>query len=306
MDGTRATGIELVGGPTLTATKEVIVSSGAIMSPKLLMLSGIGDRDELQAQGIETVHHLPGVGKNLQDHAAIGSMVKTKSKTPWGFSWGKMPSFAWDTIRYLFARTGLFSSQLIESGGFIRTEPGLDRPDIQLVFIPGHRAPPPKMIEVGHGYACLAVLLRPKSRGSVSLASTDPLAPPVIDPRFYSEEEDMDVIVKGLKECRRITHADVFKKYDPTEYAPGTGDKTDEELAEYTRNFGGTIFHPVGTCKMGQDEMAVVDERLRVRGVEGLRVVDASIMPTIVGGNTNAPSIMIGEKASDMIKEDAA
>ena len=306
MDGTRATGIELVGGQTLTATKEVIVSSGAIMSPKLLMLSGIGDRDELQAQGIETVHHLPGVGKNLQDHAAIGSMVKTKSKTPWGFSWGKMPSFAWDTIRYLFARTGLFSSQLIESGGFIRTEPGLDRPDIQLVFIPGHRAPPPKMIEVGHGYACLAVLLRPKSRGSVNLASTDPLAPPVIDPRFYSEEEDMDVIVKGLKECRRITHADVFKKYDPTEYAPGTGDKTDEELAEYTRNFGGTIFHPVGTCKMGQDEMAVVDERLRVRGVEGLRVVDASIMPTIVGGNTNAPSIMIGEKASDMIKEDAA
>lgn len=302
----RATGVKLVGGSNLRATREVILSSGAIVSPKLLMLSGIGDRDELLAKGIQPVHHLPGVGKNLQDHAAIGSMMRTRSRTPWGFSWPKMPSFAWDVLRYLFAGSGLFSSQLIESGGFIRTRPDLDRPDIQLVFIPGHRAPPPKMIEEGHGFACFAVLLRPKSRGSVVLASSDPIIPPVIDPCFYAENDDMETVVKGLRECRRITHSGVFEKYEPREYLPGTGDRTDEELKEYIRNFGGTIFHPVGTCKMGQDGTAVVDERLRLHGIYGLRVADASIMPTIVGGNTNAPSIMIGEKASDMIKEDAA
>jgi len=306
IENNKAVGIELVGGHTLKANKEVILSSGAIVSPKLLMLSGIGDRAELSAQGIEAVHHLPGVGKNLQDHAAIGTMMRTKSRTPWGFSWPKVPALAWDAVKYLFARKGIYASQLIESGGFIRTAPDLKRPDIQLVFIPGHRAPPPKMIEVGHGYSCFAVLLRPKSRGTVSLGSDDPMAPPVIDPRFYEDEEDLDVIVKGLKECRRIVHADAFKKYEPTEAMPGAKAQTDEDLKEYTRNFGGTIFHPTGTCKMGQDDMAVVDERLRVRGIEGLRVADASIMPTIVGGNTNAPSIMIGEKASDMIKEDAA
>ncbi len=299
----RATGVELPGGRILRADKEVVVSAGAIMSPKILMLSGIGDPADLMPHGIQVVHNLPGVGKNLQDHVAIGALARTKSRVPWGWSWLKAPSLAFDVLKYIVARKGFFAAQLIESGGFMRTEPGLDRPDIQLVFVPGHRAPPPRMVEVGHGYSCFAVLLRPKSRGTVTLASADPFEPPVIDPKFYSEPEDMNVLVKGLKECRRIINADAFKKYQPRETAPG--DASDEELKEYIRSVGGTIFHPAGTCKMGNDAMAVVDARLRVRGIEGLRVADASIMPTIVGGNTNAPSIMIGEKLSDMIKEDA-
>jgi len=302
----RATGVVLADGRRLTASREIVLSAGAIMSPKIMMLSGIGDPADLQGHGIDLVHELKGVGKNLQDHAAVGTLMRTKSRIPWGFSWPKMPSFAWDTFRYLFARKGIFSSNLIESGGLMRTESGLDRPDIQLVFIPGHRVPPPKMLEVGHGYSAFAVLLRPKSRGTVTLASADPNEPPVIDPRFFSEEEDLDVLVKGLKECRRIIHADVFKKYEPWETAPGPDVQTDDGLKEFVRNSGGTIFHPVGTCKMGSDDMAVVDNRLRVHGLEGLRVADASIMPLVVGGNTNAPSIMIGEKCADMIKQDRA
>ena len=299
-----ATSVELPGGKVLTATKEIVLSAGAILSPKILMLSGIGDSEELKRHGIEPLHVLPGVGKNLQDHAATTVTLKTKSRTPWGFSLPKLPKYTLDLFRYIFFRRGIFASHLIESGGFMRTDPDLNRPDLQLVFIPGHRAPPPKQLEVGHGYAMAAVLLRPKSRGSISLASADPKEPPIIDHQFYTAGEDLDIILKGLKEIRRIVHAEVFMKYQPTEIQPGNHIQTDEDLKDYIRQFGGTIFHPVGTCKMGNDNDAVVDERLRVRGIRRLRVVDASIIPTIVGGNTNAPSIMIGEKASDMIKED--
>ena len=302
----RAVGVALQDGRGVTARREVVVSAGAIASPKILMLSGIGDRGELAGHGIDAAHHLPGVGKNLQDHIAIIAQMRTRSRIPWGFSWPKAPSLALDAFKYAFARRGIYSSNLIESGGFIRTEPGLDRPDIQLVFIPGHRALPPNMLEYGHGYSAMAVLLRPKSRGSVSLASPDPAAAPVIDHRFFSEEGDLEVLLKGLKECRRIVHADVFGKYRPWEIEPGEETRSDEDLAAYIRRMGTTIFHPVGTCRMGDDGMAVVDARLRVRGVGGLRVADCSIMPTIVGGNTNAPAIMIGEKTADMIKEDAA
>jgi choline dehydrogenase-like flavoprotein len=300
----RATGAEIIGGRKLSASREVILSAGGIVSPKILMLSGIGAHDELKAHGIEVVHGLPGVGKNHQDHAAIGTAMRTKSTIPRGFSWPKLPSFALEALNYLFNRSGFFSAQIIESGGFIRTDPRLDRPDIQLVFVPGHRAPPPKSIEIGHGYSCTAVLLRPKSRGTISLASKDPAAPAVIDPCFYSEPADMEVILKGLKDARRIIQAQEFLKYRPTEWMPGEAVQTDDELRDYIRGFGGTIFHPVGACKMGSDDMAVVDARLRVHGIEGLRVADASIMPTIVGGNTNAPCIMIGEKCADMIKQD--
>ena len=306
LENGRATGVELPGGRFVAARRETIVSAGAISSPKILMLSGIGDRAEIEKVGIDPVRHLPGVGKNLQDHVAIMTMMRTESRIPWGWSWPKMPSLAFDAVRYVFARRGIFSSNLIESGGFIRTEPGLDRPDIQLVFVPGHRAPPPKMIEYGHGYSGHAVLLRPKSRGTVALASADPDAPPVIDPRFFSEEEDLRVLIRGLKEARRINHAAVFDKYRPREIEPGEEVRTDEELAAYIRRFGATIFHPVGTCRMGNDDLAVVDAELRVKGVDGLRVADCSIMPTIVGGNTNAPAIMIGEKAADLIKAGAA
>jgi choline dehydrogenase len=164
--------------------------------------------------------------------------------------------------------------------------------------------PPPRIFEVGHGYAATAVLLRPKSRGTITLSSSAPESPPIIDPQFFSKEPDLDVLLWGLKEARRITSGEVFKKYGPVEKMPGRAIQTDEKLREYILNFAGTIFHPVGTCKMGNDDEAVVDDRLRVRGLKRLRVVDLSIAPKIVGGNTNAPAIMIGEKASDMIKYD--
>jgi choline dehydrogenase-like flavoprotein len=305
IDKTRAVGVQLSAERRLLARREVILSAGAIISPKILMLSGIGDVNELKAKGITPLHHLPGVGKNLQDHAAIGVMMRTTSRATYGFSWPVAPRLAWNALEYIFGRTGFFASNLVESGGFIRTRHDLDRPDIQFVFVPGWRATPPAIIESGHGYGLYSVLLRPQSRGSVSLSGPDAAAAPVIDYRFYSQGDDLEVMLKGLKEARRIVHAESFRKYGPNEFAPGAAVQSDADLVDYIRNSGSTIYHPVGTCKMGSDAMAVVDSRLRVTGIDALRVVDASIMPTIVGGNTNAPTIMIGEKAADMIKEDA-
>ena len=305
LDNKRATGIVLQDGRTIRARREVILSAGALVSPKILMLSGIGAADDLKANGIEAIHHLPGVGRNHQDHAAIGMQMKTKSRIPYGFSVNVMPRLAWAVVEYIAGRSGLYSSNMVESGGFIRTRRDLDRPDIQYVFTPGYRARAPKMIGYGHGYMMTSVLLRPKSRGQVSLRGPDPAAPPVIDPRFFSAGDDLEVILRGLKEARRIMHAGPFQQYGPSEFSPGDHVQTDDQLRDFIREYAATIFHPVGTCKMGADDLAVVDARLRVRGIDGLRVVDGAIMPTIVGGNTNAPIIMIGEKAADMIKEDA-
>jgi choline dehydrogenase-like flavoprotein len=300
----RATGVELIDGRELSANYEVILSAGALVSPKILMLSGIGDPEEITPHNIKMTHTLPGVGKNLQDHAAVWAAMKTVSRTPWGFSWPKLPYFAIEAIKYLFTQKGWFSAQLIESGGFVKSEPSLDRPDIQFVFMPGQRVPPPKIIEYGHGYSAVAVLLRPESRGTVRLKSANADDSPIIDPKFYSKKPDLDKLLWGLKECRRIIHGEVFNKYQPTETNPGVAIQTDDELKDYILNSAGTIFHPVGTCKMGNDDQAVVDHRLKVRGLKSLRIVDLSIAPRIVGGNTNAPAIMIGEKAADMIKQD--
>jgi len=306
LENDRATGVELIDGRKLTANCEVILSAGALVSPKILMLSGIGDPAEITPHDIKMTHTLLGVGKNLQDHAAVWATMKTVSRTPWGFSWPKLPYFAMEAIKYIFTQKGWFSAQLIESGGFVKSDPALDRPDIQFVFMPGRRVPPPKIIDYGHGYSAVAVLLRPKSRGTVTLKSADPEDPPSIDPQFYSQEPDLDKLLWGLKECRRIIHGDVFNQYQPTETNPGQAVQTDKELKEYILNSAGTIFHPVGTCKMGNGNHAVVDNRLRVHGLKGLRIVDLSIAPRIIGGNTNAPAIMIGEKAADMIKQDYA
>ncbi len=304
LENGRATGVELIDGRIFHAKFEVILSAGSIVSPKILMLSGIGDPESISSHGIEVKHTLRGVGKNLQDHAAVWATMKTKSRTPWGFSWPKVPYFAIEAIKYIFTRKGWFSAQLIESGGFVKSNPSLDRPDIQFVFMPGQRVPPPKIIDYGHGYSAVAVLLRPKSRGTVGLRSANPEDPPLIDPQFYSKKPDLDTLLWGLKECRRIIHGDVFNKYGPIETNPGSTVQTDDDLKQYILNNAGTIFHPVGTCKMGDDDFAVVDNRLRVHGLNGLRIVDLSIAPRIIGGNTNAPAIMIGEKAADMIKHD--
>jgi choline dehydrogenase-like flavoprotein len=290
---------------TVTAKCEVLLSAGTIVSPKILMLSGICDGARLTAHGVTPLHQLPGVGANLQDHPSALISYRCKSMVPYGFSIPNIPKLAWDAATYLVNRTGFFSSNFLEVGGFIKTDPTSARPDIFYAFIPGLRQPP-KVIAYGHGYAMGAVLMRPKSRGEIRLASSNPDDYPVIDPQFFTSGDDLEILFKGLKEGRRILSSQPFDKYGGHEFLPGPDVRTDDELRDYILNNSQTVYHPVGTCKMGPDDdaMAVVDNRLRVRGIRGLRVIDCSIIPTLIGGNTNSPAIMIAEKAADMIKQD--
>ena len=302
----RARWLELVSGPRtyqIEAAKEIILSSGAIGSPALLLRSGIGPAGELAALGIDAVRDLPGVGKNLQDHIGAGIQVKSPNAVSYGVSWRAAPRLAAGAVEYLFRRKGFFAGSMIEGGGFMRTVPGLDRSDIQCTFLPGVRNARGGVLGAGHGFTMTVVLLRPKSHGEIKIKDGEAATPPIIDPKFFSEPEDMEVLLRGFKIGRRIMDAPAFDAYRKIESRPGKDVQTDEDLAEYIRNFAATIFHPVGTCKMGSGngDGAVVDNQLRVHGIEGLRVVDASIMPVITGGNTNAPTIMIAEKASDMI-----
>ncbi len=304
----RASGVEVRIGnvPAVIAVRrELVLSAGALLSPKLLMLSGIGGGNELKACGIEPVHELPGVGRNLHDHPAIHAFYRTRSRRAYGLTVGAIPELAWWMLEYAAARTGLLASNMVEAGGFVKTRPGVERPDIQLNFIPGYRESPSRMIGYGRGYVVTAALLRPTSRGSLTVETADPDTPPRIDPNLLGTDEDLEILTDGFGIGRRIANAPAFSGIDGTERYPGDAVQSRDELKAYVRNNGATIFHPVGTCKMGSDDMAVVDSRLKVRGLAGLRVVDASIMPSIVGGNTNAPTIMIAEKASDMVKEDA-
>jgi choline dehydrogenase-like flavoprotein len=282
------------------AAREVVLAAGAIGSPALLMRSGIGHGDELARHGIAVAHHLPGVGQNLHDHISAGVQFQSPSSLTYGISLRVAPRLAWNAMEYLLFRQGQFASNLIEGGGFVRTLPGLTRPDIQYTFLPGHRNPT-RTLGLGHGYALTTILLRPKSRGRLTLASSAPDAMPVIDPRFFDDPDDMETLLRGVKFGRTILDAPAFAPFRGRELKPGADIQTDDALRDYIREFAATIFHPVGTCRMGADADAVVDPELRVDGIAGLRVADASIMPTIVGGNTNAPVIMIAEKAADMI-----
>jgi choline dehydrogenase len=288
----------------LTATKEVVLSAGAIISPKILLHSGIGPAAELKALGIQTERDLPGVGKNLQDHASAIIQHRAKSRTLYGLSLGAAPRHALSVLEYLFLRRGMFASNMVEAGGFFKTDPELGHPDIQYILTPGYRKMG-EMVSLGHGFQMSAVLLRTHRSGEVTLSSADPNDRPIIDPNFFEDKRDLDILLKGLKEARNICSAKGFEGYQSHETLPGIDIETEEQLRNYVLETSQAIFHPVGTCKMGSDAMAVVDDRLRVRGIKGLRVIDASIMPTIVSGNTNAPTIMIAEKAADMIKNDA-
>jgi len=302
--GKRASGVEFRQGGeirTFHARRELIVSAGAFQSPQLLMLSGIGAGAELQQFGIPVVHDLPGVGKNLQDHPDYVFNYTAKSLDLVGLSLAGSWRLLKEMIRYRRNRIGILTTNFAEGGGFLKRTPDSPAPDFQLHFVIGMVDNHSRRMHWGHGYSCHVCLLRPKSIGSVSLASADPAAAPSIDPKFFDHPDDLAAMVDGFKLTRKIMDAPAFTGIRSKElYSAGIN--SDEAISEELKNRSDTIYHPVGTCKMGIDAMAVVDPRLRVRGVEGLRVVDASIMPTLIGGNTNAPTMMIGEKAADMIR----
>jgi choline dehydrogenase len=303
IENRRATGVELLtssGKRRLATRKEVIVSAGSIASPTLLQRSGVGSGAELRKHGIDVILDLPGVGQNLQDHLISSVQHRTESRVPYGITFDKLPWVAWQVIQYALFRRGLLTNPMLHVAGFVRTDPALDRPNIQFLLLPANRSPG-GTTGIGHGYGLSVMLLRPKSRGAVSIRSRDPSAPPIIDPHFLEDPADMKLLMQGVKLGRRILAAPAWDSVRGPETAPGVEVQTDDEICAYIRRICSTAFHPIGTCKMGKDEMAVVDPQLRVHGIAGLRVADASIMPTLIGGNTAAPTMMIGEKASDMI-----
>lgn len=304
-DGKRATGVQVnVGGQdlALTARREVIVSAGAFGSPQILLLSGIGPGSQLQAKGIPVLADLPGVGENLQDHLDLIHSFRARSNTEtFGISVRGGMRFLKGMGEWQARRTGMLTSPFAEAGAFIRSRPEVEVPDLQLVFVQALVDDHARKIHMGHGFSCHVDLLRPKSRGTVQLDTTNPFDPPRIDPRFLSEPEDLAILMAGVDQQRRILESAAFDPIRGNLLYPV--DQKDRRAVEQDiRNRADTQYHPVGTCKMGSDPLAVVDDKLRVHGIQGLRVADASIMPTLIGGNTNAPTIMIGEKAADLIR----
>jgi choline dehydrogenase-like flavoprotein len=302
----RALGIEArVGGvmKTYRARREVLLCAGALQSPQLLMLSGIGPAAHLRERGIAVQLDLPGVGRNLHDHVDVVQVCNAPHlKDLFGLSLRGLVNLVQGIFEWRKARSGMLTTNFAEAGGFVRSAPEVERPDLQFHFVVGKLVDHGRKTVFGHGYSCHVCLLRPKSRGSVTLSSADPFAAPLIDPNFLAERSDLDVLVRGFKAMRRILGQPALAGHGARELAPSATAKSDAEIEAFIRGHADTIYHPVGTCRMGSGPLDVVDAELRVRGIAGLRVVDASIMPSIVSGNTNAPTIMIAEKAADMIK----
>jgi len=304
LEGKRATGVEYKSKrqlKSITARKEVILCGGSFNSPQLLQLAGIGDPGDLIPHGIEPVHPLKGVGKNLQDHLDFVFLNKSKDSSLYGLGLAGTWNILKAINHFRKGRPSILSTTFAESGGFLKTDPSLDQPDIQLHFVNALVDDHTRKLHLGYGYSCHICVLRPHSRGTVTLNEANPMSAPRIDPQYLSDERDLDLMVKGAKITRDILSAEAFKSYKHKEVYL-RGDESDAELREHIRARADTIYHPVGTCKMGVDDMAVVDPHLRVHGMDGLRVVDASVMPNLIGGNTNAPTIMIAEKAADMIR----
>jgi len=304
LESGRAVGVDvLAGGQSLRigARAEVAVCGGSIGSPHLLQLSGIGDAEGLKRAGIEVRHHLPGVGANLHDHLAVPVLMETRNSDSYGISVRAAPRGAWNILEYLLWRSGPFASNVFESTAFLRTDADADRPNLQIVFQPARRNRSTFPLPLGHGYAISSVGLRPKSRGRVTAANPDPRTPPDIDPNLLADPADLEPLLHGIELGRRIVAQAPFARYRAVEVQPGPAVQGREALTAYVRRMATTVHHPAGTCRMGGGADAVVDRELRVHGVAGVRVVDASIMPQVVSGNTNAAVVMIAEKAADLM-----
>ncbi|TVP58161.1 MAG: choline dehydrogenase [Halomonadaceae bacterium] len=303
LEGKRATGVHYRHGNKnvdIHARKEVIISGGAFLSPHLLMVSGIGPREELENHNIPVQHELPGVGKNLQDHLDYIAGYTAPDNSLFGFSVLGGVKMLGALEQYRKYRTGMLTTNFAEAGAFIKSDDRLEEPDLQLHFVVSIVDDHARKLHWGHGFSCHVCVLRPKSRGTVGLYSSNPSDVPRIDPNFLSHEEDVQTLLNGVKKMRHILEAPALQSYRGKNLFDSDA-ANDEQLIQLIRNRADTIYHPVGTCKMGNDPMAVVDSQLRVHGMEGLRVVDASIMPTLVSGNTNAPTVMIADKAADAI-----
>jgi len=294
LDGNHAVGVQYTRNRKSISARagRIILSGGAINSPQLLMLSGIGPADHLKNTGIEVRHDLPGVGKNLQDHLDVCTLVDCLDT----ISYDQLSEIAVG-LRYLFGRKGPGSSNIAEAGGFIVSQHAPDdRPDIQMHFVPAFLDDHGRNIMPGHGMTIHACALRPESRGEITLKSANPFEAPAMQPNYMDAEYDRRMMIECVRLSRKILAQEAFKPYAGAEVFPGAGVQSEDEILNFISKKAESIYHPIGTCKMGTDDMAVVDPALNVRGMEGLSVVDASVMPTLVSGNTNAPTIMIAEK----------
>jgi choline dehydrogenase len=299
MSSGKAIGVEYLHGKSkhiAYADGEVVLSGGAVNSPKLLLLSGIGPADELRAVGVDVVHDLPGVGKNLQDHMDVYLTAETAPVSYNGEDrWHRAVLHG---AQYLLFKTGPVTACVAEAGAFIRSSDDVRSPDIQIHCLPAYVVDHGRQRFKGHGVTVNTCNLRPRSIGEVKLRSANPLEPPAIDPNFLGDPYDWKLSMEGFRWGRRILSAPSFAPFIRREHMPGADVQSEEGVRDYIRRWAKTDYHPVGSCKLGNDDLAVVDTPLRVRGIEGLRVIDASIMPKLISGNTQAPSVMIGEKGA--------
>jgi choline dehydrogenase-like flavoprotein len=298
----RATGVRIRGRGrrerVITAAREVILSAGAIGSPQLLLLSGIGPADHLRSVGVTVHHDLPGVGENMHDHPYV--VCIWESSAPESLYGADKPK---PMLEWILRRSGPLTSTVAEAFAFVRSRPGLPAPDLQFHFAPAYFADNGFEEFDGHAFTCGPVLVSTKSRGNLRLRSSDPLDKPRILTNTLAEPEDMASLVAGVKLAREIASTGPLAEAAAREIYPGPGVDDDADVEAWVRRKVDLLYHPVGTCKMGSGDDAVLDPQLRVRGIDGLRVVDASVMPQIPGGNTNAPTIMIAERAADLIKQ---
>jgi len=305
-EGKRATGIEFRRDGRLEqigANQEVLMAAGALQTPQILLLSGVGPGAELAKLGLAVVHDLPGVGRNLHDHLDAVQVVNAPAlKESVGISFGGVARVLKAIAEWRSRRSGMLTTNFAEAGGFIKSQASEPIPDLQLHFVVAKLVDHGRKTVFGHGYSGHVCVLRPKSRGSVTLASADPMAAPRIDPNFLDHPDDLARMVRGFRLMRELFHQPALARLGGREHPRSAGATTDAEIEQFIRGHADTIYHPVGTCRMGPGALDVVGADLRVHGLQGIRVVDASMMPRIIGGNTNAPVIMVAEKASDMIK----